>query len=86
MELVSLQYLKLLNFVFMDLWFTSTQGFNSSYISRIKSNINNNSLKNDTVNAFVSIDIEISENTEKNTYTLVREWTFKNKKLDMRHS
>ena len=58
------------------------QGFNSSYISRIKSNINNNSLKNDTVNAFVSIDIEISENTEKNTYTLVREWTFKNKKLD----
>lgn len=58
------------------------QGFNSSYISRIKSNINNNSLKNDTVDAFVSIDIELSENTEKNTYTLVRQWTFKDKKLD----
>ncbi|MBS5025803.1 MAG: AAA family ATPase [Peptostreptococcaceae bacterium] len=58
------------------------QGFNSSYISRIKSNINNNSLKNDTVDAFVSIDIEISESTEKNTYTLKREWTFKDKKLD----
>lgn len=58
------------------------QGFNSSYISRIKSNINNNSLKNDIVDAFVSIDIEISESTEKNTYTLVRQWTFKDKKLD----
>ena len=58
------------------------QGFNSSYISRIKSNINNNSLKNDTVDAFVSIDIEISESTEKNTYTLFRQWTFKDKKLD----
>lgn len=58
------------------------QGFNSSYISRVKSNINNNSLKNDTVDAYISIDIEISENTEKNTYTLVRRWTFKNKRLD----
>ena len=58
------------------------QGFTSSYISRIKSNINNNSLKNDTVDAFVSIDIELSESTEKNTYTLVRQWTFKDKKLD----
>lgn len=58
------------------------QGFNSSYISRIKSNINNNSLKNDTVDAFVSIDIELSESTEKNTYTLIRQWTFKDKKLD----
>lgn len=58
------------------------QGFNSSYISRIKSNINNNSLKNDTVDALVSIDLEISENTEKNTYTLIRQWTFKDKKLD----
>ncbi len=62
------------------------QGFNSSYISRIKSNINNNSLKNDIVDAFVSIDLEISENTEKNTYSLVREWTFKDKKLDEKFS
>ena len=58
------------------------QGFNSSYISRIKSNINNNSLKNNTIDAFVSIDLEISENTEKNTYKLIRKWTFKDKKLD----
>lgn len=58
------------------------QGFNSSYISRIKSNINNNSLKNDTVDAFVSIDLEISESTDKNTYTLVRQWTFTDKKLN----
>lgn len=62
------------------------QGFNSSYISRIKSNINNNSLKNDIVDALVSIDLEISENTEKNTYTLIRQWTFKDKKLDEKFS
>ncbi|MDU5019524.1 MAG: AAA family ATPase [Clostridiales bacterium] len=58
------------------------QGFNSSYIYKIKSNINNNSLKSDFVDAFVSIDLEISEGTEKNIYTLVRKWTFINKKLD----
>ena len=58
------------------------QGFNSSYISKIKSNINNNSLKNDSVNAFVSIDIELTENTDKNTYTLLREWTYRDKKLN----
>ena len=58
------------------------QGFNSSYISKIKSNINNNALKNDSVDAFVSIDIELTENTDKITYTLLREWTYENKKLN----
>lgn len=58
------------------------QGFNASYISKVKSNINNNSLKSDSVNAFVSIDLELSEGTEINIYTLTRKWTFKNKKLD----
>lgn len=58
------------------------QGFNASYISKVKSNINNNSLKSDFVDAFVSIDLELSEGTEINIYTLVRKWTFKNKKLD----
>ena len=58
------------------------QGFNSSYISKIKSNINNNSLKNNSVDAFVSIDIELTENTDKNTYTLLREWTYTDKKLN----
>lgn len=58
------------------------QGFNSSYISKIKSNINNNSLKNESVDAFVSIDIELTENTDKNTYTLLREWTYMDKKLN----
>ncbi len=58
------------------------QGFNASYISKVKSNINNNSLKSDLVDAFVSIDLELSEGTEVNIYTLVRKWTFKNKKLD----
>lgn len=58
------------------------QGFNSSYIARVKSNINNNSLKNDIVDAYISIDLEVNENTEKNTYTLIRQWTFKDKKLE----
>ncbi|HBG2863998.1 TPA: AAA family ATPase [Clostridioides difficile] len=58
------------------------QGFNSSYISRVKSNINNNSLRNSKVDTLVSVDIEISEGTEKNTYTLIRQWTFKDKKLN----
>lgn len=58
------------------------QGFNAPYISKVKSNINNNSLKSDSVNAFVSIDLELSEGTEINIYTLTRKWTFKNKKLD----
>lgn len=58
------------------------QGFNASYISKVKSNINNNSLKSDLVDAFVSIDLELSEGTEINIYTLTRKWTFKNKKLD----
>lgn len=58
------------------------QGFNSSYISKVKSNLNNNSLKNNTVDAFVSIDLEIDERTEKNTYTLIRQWTFNEKKLE----
>lgn len=62
------------------------QGFNSSYISKIKSNINNNSLKNDSVDAFVSINIELTENTEKNTYTLSREWTYQDKKLNEKFS
>ncbi|MFI3210928.1 MAG: AAA family ATPase [Peptostreptococcaceae bacterium] len=57
------------------------QGFNSSYIGKVKSNINNNSLKNDIVNSYVSVDLEINEGTEKNIYSIVRKWTFINKKL-----
>ena len=58
------------------------QGFNASYIAKVKSNINNNALKNNSVNAFISVDLEINENLESNIYTLVREWTFSDKKLD----
>lgn len=57
------------------------QGFNPLYISKIKSNINNNSLKNNVVDAFISVDLEINEGTEKNTYTIYRVWSFKDKKL-----
>lgn len=58
------------------------QGFNSTYINKIKSNINNNAFKNNFVDAYVSIDIELNENTEKNIYSLTRKWTFKDKKLN----
>ncbi len=57
------------------------QGQNSSYINKIKSNINNNSLINSNVESFVSIDIELVENTEKNVYTLKRKWIYKDKKI-----
>ncbi|MEJ8555491.1 AAA family ATPase [Tepidibacter sp. Z1-5] len=57
------------------------QGFNSTYINKIKSNINDNAFKNNFVDAYVSIDIELNENTEKNIYSLTRKWTFKDKKL-----
>lgn len=58
------------------------QGFNSSYINKIKSNINNNAFKNDIVDSYVSIDIELNESTEKNIYTLTRKWTFYDTKLN----
>ena len=57
------------------------QGQNSSYINKIKSNINNNSLINSNVESFVSIDIELVENTEKNVYTLKRKWIYKDKNI-----
>ncbi|AKP44068.1 TPA: AAA family ATPase [Clostridioides difficile] len=58
------------------------QGFNASYISQVKSNINNNSLINSKIDTLVSVDIEISEGTEENIYTLIRQWTFKDEKLN----
>lgn len=58
------------------------QGFNSNYIHKVKANINNNAIKNDKVDSFVAIDIELDENTEKNVYTLTRKWTFNNRKLN----
>ncbi|HBF2209094.1 TPA: AAA family ATPase [Clostridioides difficile] len=58
------------------------QGFNASYISQVKSNINNNSLINSKIDTLVSVDIEISEGTEENIYTLIRQWTFKGEKLN----
>ncbi len=58
------------------------QGFNGQYIHKIKSNINNNALKNEEFTSFVSIDLELTEGTIVNTYTLKREWYFKNQKLN----
>lgn len=58
------------------------QGFNASYISQVKSNINNNSLINSKIDTLVSVDIEISEGTEENIYTLIRQWTLKDEKLN----
>lgn len=58
------------------------QGFNGQYIHKIKSNINNNALKNEEFTSFVSIDLELTEGTIVNTYTLKREWYFKNQKIN----
>lgn len=58
------------------------QGSNTTYIAKIKSNINNNAFKNDTVTSFISIDIELEEGSDKNIYTLTRTWTFKDTKLN----
>ncbi|MGL4450609.1 MAG: AAA family ATPase [Sarcina sp.] len=56
-------------------------GQNSTYISKVKSNINHNAFKNEYVNAFVSIDIELKEGTDLNSYTLTRTWDYLNQKL-----
>ncbi|MGL4991757.1 MAG: AAA family ATPase [Sarcina sp.] len=57
-------------------------GQNSTYISKVKSNINHNAFKGETVNAFVSIDIQLKEGTEQNSYTLTRSWNYLNQKLN----
>ena len=60
--------------------------FKANSMKEAEDFINNNSLKNNSVDAFVSIDIELTENTEKNTYTLSREWTYQDKKLNEKFS
>ena len=56
-------------------------GSNSAYTSKIKANINHNAFKDDSVNAYVSIDISLTEGTEENSYTLRRTWDYINLKL-----
>jgi DNA sulfur modification protein DndD len=57
------------------------QGHNSSYIAKIKSNINHNAYKEEKIHSFVSITIILPEGTDKNIYKLTRRWTFEDKKL-----
>ncbi|ERI94636.1 DNA sulfur modification protein DndD [Clostridiales bacterium oral taxon 876 str. F0540] len=57
------------------------QGHNSSYIAKIKSNINHNAYKEDKIDSYVSITIILPEGTDKNAYKLTRQWTFEEKKL-----
>lgn len=57
------------------------QGFNSSYINKIKSNINNNAYKQKIIESYVQLDITIEEGTEKSYYTLKRNWKISKNKL-----
>ena len=56
-------------------------GANSAYTSKIKANINYNAFKDDSVNAYVAIDISLTEGTEENSYTLRRTWDYIDLKL-----
>ena len=58
------------------------QGINSTYISKIKSNINHNAFKDNLVDASVSLEIILTEGTEENIYLLSREWTYEKYKLN----
>lgn len=56
------------------------QGFHSSYISKIKSNINNNAYKENTIEAYIELHITIEEGTEKSDCIINRKWIiYKNK-------
>lgn len=57
------------------------QGHNSSYIAKIKSNINHNAYKESKIDAYVGITIVLTEGTNENIYNLVRSWTLCDKKL-----
>lgn len=57
------------------------QGFNSSYINKIKSNINYNTFKANNIDVFISLLITLPEGVQQNSYELIRSWTFENKKL-----
>ena len=57
------------------------QGFTSHYIAKIKSNINHNAYKEPVVSSHVSVTILLAEGTDQNIYTLLRQWTFEDKKL-----
>lgn len=57
------------------------QGFNSSYINKIKLNINYNTFKANNIDVFISLLITLPEGVQQNSYELIRSWTFDNKKL-----
>lgn len=57
------------------------QSQNSLYISKIKSNINSNAYKKENIEAFITLEIELEENTEKSFYTITRKWNVDKNKL-----
>lgn len=57
------------------------QGFNSNYITKIKSNINYNAFKSENIDVFISVTLTLPEGVEKISYELKRSWTYENKRL-----
>lgn len=56
-------------------------GINSTYLTKIKNNINNNAFKNDTVKCSISISLSFKEGTQVNEYNLNRSWEYINQKV-----
>src|SRR6056297_3644300 len=49
---------------------------NHYYIEKIKSNINNDSLKEDKVESYIKVDFELIEGNKINNYLFIREWIY----------
>lgn len=56
-------------------------GINSTYLTKIKNNINNNAFKNDAVKCSISISLSFKEGTQVNEYNLNRSWEYINQKV-----
>lgn len=57
-------------------------GENYNYLNKIRNNINNNAFKNEDVDAYIELNISLTEGTEVKKYTLRRSWSYTNKKLN----
>lgn len=56
-------------------------GKHYNYLSRIKSNINNNAFRNENIQCFIGLNLSITQKTNINSYYLKRSWTYENYKL-----
>ena len=57
-------------------------GENYNYLNKIRNSINNNAFKNEDVDAYIELNISLTEGTEVKKYTLRRSWSYTNKKLN----